>query len=45
MPLPAGRFFLQPATGVGDRAVDAASWDALLGLAAFPQARARGRVD
>jgi len=30
-------FFLQPATGVGERAVDSDSWDALLRLSSFPQ--------
>ncbi|CAE7754559.1 unnamed protein product [Symbiodinium sp. CCMP2592] len=30
-------FFLQPATGFGERSLDEASWDALLKLSAYPQ--------
>ena len=32
-------FFLQPATGFGERSLDEASWQALLKLSEYPQAR------
>jgi len=36
---PAAGFFLQPATGFGERSFDEASWSGLLKLSQYPQAQ------